>query len=97
MATKDVDLGVTKGGVAQDLSPRVKLCYEQRLAEVPALQGRVLVALSVEGGAVSGARIDENTTGDAPLGDCILEQARQARFQPDLTADLYLPFVFSAS
>lgn len=94
---REPTLDATKGILAQDLTPRVKACFERRLLQVPGLQGRLVVALSVDDGVITEARLDEDTTGDAPLGDCILEQARQVRFQPDLTADLYLPFVLSGS
>lgn len=72
-------------------------CYERRLQELPALQGRVVLVISIKDGAVTEAHIEENQTGDSLLGQCMTESARGISFSPGVTADVFLPFVFSAS
>ena len=43
---------------------QVQNCYEQRLRENPALAGRLLISININGGRVTSAGIDENGTGD---------------------------------
>ena len=61
------------------------------------LAGRVQVSLRVANGAVYEAHIEENGTGDSALGACVVDRTHGLTFPPDLTVDLVVPFVLSAS
>ncbi len=76
---------------------QIKACYDQRLKENPNIAGRVVLEIDVAGGRVSGARIDQNTTGDSVLGSCLTKRARSWRLPEDVSDTLLLPFTFEAS
>lgn len=90
-------LDTVKATVRDQLSPQVQDCYERRLQEIPMLAGRVQVSLRVANGAVYEAHIEENGTGDSALGACVVDRTHGLTFPPDLTVDLVVPFVLSAS
>jgi hypothetical protein len=55
-------------------------CYDEALKRDPALAGRVVVSVRVGGGGrVCSAGIEENGTGDAPLGACVAQKFGSAR------------------
>ena len=56
-------------------------CYEQRTRVNPELQGKISAVFTVsEMGTVSGVRITENHTDDAPLATCIASTFQRLRF-----------------
>jgi len=86
-ASARIDLSESAGGAGsrEDVlrsamrlaTARVRALYERALRENPALQGRVVVELTVgEGGRVTAATVVENTTGDAALAQQIAAMLR---------------------
>ena len=86
----------TVRAAVQAYSGQVRTCYERALLQDGALSGRVALALSISGGKVTSAEMEDNDTGSAALASCIVGKARLWRFPADATMDLYLPFALSA-
>ena len=79
----------------------IQRCYERLLASTPALSGRVVARFRIEvGGNVRVVSFPENTTGSAPLAECVGEVVRGLRFRPGPVGGAVtyaFPFVFVPS
>lgn len=77
---------------------RVRLLYERALRANPALQGRIVVALSVgEGGRVTGVTVVEDTVRDAALAQQLAAMLRATvALPPGEAHTARVPFVFRA-
>jgi TonB family protein len=76
-------------------------CYEARLKEIPALQGKLVVQLVIgPGGEVASLEVKESTLGDAGLEGCIQGKIRTWMFpkprQGGVVTVTY-PFIFKQS
>lgn len=79
-------------------SGRVRALYERALRANPALQGRIVLELTVgEGGRVTAATVVENTTGDAALAQQIAAMLRATVVvPPGEGTTTRVPFAFRA-
>jgi TonB family protein len=76
----------------------VQFCYENELSAHPGLGGRLVVSLTVAAsGAVTEARVVQNTVGSARLESCVLAQVRTWRFPAirEGTVTFNTPFLFT--
>jgi hypothetical protein len=81
----DVDERVVNGAVSARV-PAVQACYERRQRGTPTRAGHVEVSFGLEpSGRVTGARSDENTTGDQRLASCAVAQMASIRVHPGPT------------
>ena len=89
---------VHEQATASVIAPRgtgFRACYEQRLRKNADLAGRVELGWTVrDGRVVGGIRVLSDSTGDPKLVDCLAEDLRSWTFPPEVTADLYFPFLF---
>ena len=83
-------------GVVKSKSGGIKYCYEAELKKTPDLKGRVVVALDIQGGSVSGVDFVKNTTGNKNLESCISRQVKRWKFG-DCDDYVDLPFALSPS
>ncbi|NVB41743.1 AgmX/PglI C-terminal domain-containing protein [Pseudenhygromyxa sp. WMMC2535] len=78
----------------------VRGCYNSGLTRDPNLEGRVLVHFSIVGtGKVGSAIVQENTTHDKAVGDCIAKAVKRWKFPPTRnggTAMVTYPFRLNA-
>jgi len=79
---------------------RVKQCYERELKGDPDLKGKVVVSFTIAtSGSVSGVGIEDNTTGNSTLGDCIKREIARIRFTPAPEDEIEVagyPFILSS-
>lgn len=73
-------------------SRQIRSCYEQRLKEIPSLEGRLVLGLVVEGGSVVEAYISENTTRDSELERCVVRRASSWKLRNVEDAEATMPF-----
>ncbi len=76
----------------RDYQRQIRSCYERRRRDDPTLSGRLEVEMDILGGQVVMARINNDTTGDVELGQCIVLRARTWRFSADTDEKIVLPF-----
>jgi hypothetical protein len=74
--------------VVRKSNGRIQTCVEQSLKNNPTLEGRVSVGWTIQAGRVTESHLVRNSTGDDPVGRCIVNAARSLRFDPGLTADV---------
>ena len=81
--------------------PEIEQCYQQALAEVPDLSGRISVKFVIRGedgvGRVSKVDIKEAEFDDVPMEDCILDEVEALEFDPPVGGGIVIvsyPFVF---
>ncbi|MCA9683303.1 MAG: AgmX/PglI C-terminal domain-containing protein [Myxococcales bacterium] len=78
----------------------VRGCYNAGLSKDPHLEGRVMIQFSIIGtGAVGSAVVQENTTGDNDVGNCIAKAVKRWKFprtRSGGTAMVTYPFRLSA-
>jgi outer membrane biosynthesis protein TonB len=75
----------------------VRRCYREALGRVPDLEGRLVATFVIRpDGRVSGARVVEDTVGDAELKTCAERVLARLRFPepPDSEVDVRLPLTF---
>lgn len=82
----------TLSSALKSYARHVRTCYEQRLKEVPNLEGRLVLGLVIEGGSVVDAYIDENTTRDSKLESCVTRQALRWTLRGVGDAEATMPF-----
>jgi hypothetical protein len=97
---EDVDVQEGDGGgivtVVRKSQGRITTCLEQALKVNPGTNGRVSVGWMIVKGRVTDARIVQNTTGNAELGNCVVNAVRKFRFDEGLTAEVAeFPWVVS--
>src|SRR5205085_3811243 len=76
----------------------IQYCYDSELKRDPTLKGKLVVAITVAAsGAVTEARIVQNTMGSSGLTACALGQIRDWRFPaiPTGVTTFQAPFVFT--
>lgn len=73
---------------------QLKWCYEQRAKLDPDLSGRVEVVWNVHDGRVTAADLLVDGTGDAELGQCVVERVRRWRFPHGVEGEIVWPFLF---
>ena len=76
----------------------VQYCYENELSAHPGLGGRLVVSLTVAAsGAVTEARVVQNTVGSSRLESCVLAQVRSWRFPAirEGVVTFHTPFLFT--
>lgn len=77
---------------------QIRFCYELALQQSPSLAGKVAVQFAVaESGNVAVAKVDQNTSQNATLGDCLVSRVRTWQFPvPKQSAGFRVtyPFVF---
>jgi TonB family protein len=77
---------------------QIRFCYELALQQAPSLAGKVAVQFAVgESGNVAVAKVDQNTSHNATLGDCLVSRVRTWQFpMPRRSAGFRVtyPFVF---
>ncbi|MBI1795899.1 MAG: AgmX/PglI C-terminal domain-containing protein [Candidatus Eisenbacteria bacterium] len=76
----------------------IQYCYDTELKRDPALKGKLVMAITVAAsGAVTDARVVQNTVGSASLVACALGQIRDWRFPaiPAGVTTFQAPFVFT--
>ncbi|MFT5681968.1 MAG: hypothetical protein ACI8RZ_002886 [Myxococcota bacterium] len=76
----------------RDYQRQIRSCYERRLRENPTLSGRLEVEMDILSGQVVMAQINNDTTGDDALGQCIVLRARSWRFPTEIDEKIVLPF-----
>ncbi len=78
---------------------RIKQCYERELKGDPDLKGKVTVSFDIgSDGNVSGVGIEENSTGNAELANCIKREVGRIRFVPPPADDVEVagyPFILA--
>ncbi len=78
---------------------RIKQCYERQLKSDPDLKGKVSVSFEIgTDGNVSGVGIEENSTGNAELANCIKREVSRIRFVPPPEDDVEVagyPFILA--
>ena len=78
---------------------RIKQCYERQLKGDPDLKGKVTVSFEIDTeGNVSGVGIEENSTGNAELANCIKREIGRIRFVPAPADDVEVagyPFILA--
>lgn len=86
LATEDVllqgllDPSVVEEAIRRHL-PQIRHCYERRLALLPALGGKLLVAFTIEAdGYVGHVGIAQDTLGDPETAACVRERFAKIRF-----------------
>lgn len=76
----------------------IQACYERELRQNPTLQGRVVIAMTIqESGSVSGVRATENSTGSEAVASCVVRVVQGFRFNPGPeggSVSYTFPFVF---
>lgn len=95
---------VTEGGdpdligkVVRGNRGRIETCVEQSLKRDASVGGRIGVGWTIRAGRVVGARLTDNTTGDAELGVCVVRAVRGITFPADMDAEVTeFPWVVSA-
>ncbi len=70
-------------------------CYERQLKRNPELRGRVTLDWSIDDGRVTRALVSSNSTKNADLGDCLVDQMKRLKFGSGVTTDVGYSFVFS--
>ena len=75
-------------------SGQVKYCYETGLKSNATLAGRIEIAMVLQQGRVTSATVQQNTTGDQVLGQCIAVKVARWPFPPELSGETVYPFVF---
>ncbi|MCK6526707.1 TonB family protein [Myxococcota bacterium] len=87
--------------VVQRKLPQIKACYDEQLKGNPDLEGKVVVFWVIRGsGKVGEVRVQENTTGNKDMEECIIRRIRRWEFNPtedEQDAEVTYPFIFSAS
>ena len=77
---------------------QIRFCYELALKQAPSLAGKVAVQFAVANtGNVAVAKVDQNTSQSATLGDCLVSRVRTWQFpMPKQSAGFRVtyPFVF---
>ena len=77
----------------------IKACYERRLRLNSTLEGKVTVEFTIEqAGTISKTNVSENTSNDAELASCVVNQLKGFRFTPGPeggSVTFSFPFVFS--
>lgn len=77
----------------------IKGCYERELKRNPTLAGKVTIEFTIEvRGTVSGVSVQENTTGDNAVGECVAAAVKRFRFNPGPSGGSVVfsyPFVFA--
>ena len=78
---------------------RIKQCYERQLKSDPDLKGKVTVSFEIgTDGNVSGVGIEDNSTGNAELANCIKREVGRIRFVPPPEDDIEVagyPFILA--
>jgi hypothetical protein len=95
----DIDKDMIRRIVRAHLN-EIRSCYNAGLTRNPSLEGRVLVQFSIIGsGKVANAIVQENTTKDKPVADCIAKAVKRWSF-PRVgkggTALVSYPFLLTA-
>ena len=68
---------------------RIKACYERELKDDPSLAGKIAVSFEIDtSGDVSAVGIEENSTHNDDLADCIKREVRRFRFSPAPADDI---------
>ncbi|MCB9727873.1 MAG: TonB family protein [Deltaproteobacteria bacterium] len=101
-AAKDVE-GFTPTGAVRSIfharAPAFHKAYEERLAEVAGLAGRLLLEWVIAAdGSVSSARVVEDGVGDAALAEAVLAIVKKMRFPPPAgggTTRVRMPLIFA--
>lgn len=74
----------------------IQYCYQRELKKDPALEGKLVVAVSIgAGGRVESARAVSDTVGSKPVTNCILGRFRRMSFSGVEQADLQVPIRLS--
>ena len=84
--------------VIQRYAAGIQYCYGNELKRDPSLRGKLVVTLTVAAsGAVTEARIIQNTIGSESLASCALSQIKSWRFPPiaEGVTTFQAPFVFT--
>jgi TonB family protein len=84
--------------VVRRYAPGIQYCYDNELKKNPGLRGKLVVALTVEAsGAVSDARIVEDSLNSPTVTQCALSQIRGWQFPAIAsgTTSFRTPFVFT--
>ena len=64
-------------------------CYEGRLRDKPNLAGKVVVRFTIgAAGRVTNIDVASNSTGDSPVGSCIVDKVRGMRFDKPANGDV---------
>ena len=104
----EVKVGQAEGsGIDRDMVRRivrahineVRSCYNAGLTKNPSLEGRVLIKFTIiPTGKVSSAMVEENTTKDTAVGNCIAKAVKRWSFPKVAkgTAIVTYPFRLSA-
>jgi TonB family protein len=84
--------------VIQRYAAGIQYCYDSELKRDPSLRGKLVVAITIApSGAVTEARVVQNTVGSASLTACALGQIKDWRFPaiPKGVTTFQAPFVFT--
>ncbi len=66
-----------------------RTCYEGRLRDKPNLAGKVVIRFTIgTAGRVTAINVSSNTTGDTPVGACIIDKVRNMRFDKPTNGDV---------
>lgn len=76
---------------------QVKYCYETGLKSNATLSGRIEIAMVLQQGRVTSATVQQNTTGDEALGDCIAKKVARWPFPTEFSGETVYPFVFESA
>jgi TonB family protein len=73
------------GKIFRNRQSAYRSCYEARLRVKPDLEGKITISVTISpAGTVMNASVTENSTGDAEVGECIIQRVRTWRFpQPE--------------
>ncbi|MBM4355027.1 MAG: AgmX/PglI C-terminal domain-containing protein [Deltaproteobacteria bacterium] len=75
----------------------IRKCYEQRLREIPTIEGKVVLNITVGLDGKATASVKENGTGDAELATCLIKKVGSWTLpKPEKEFSAEVPFVFKS-
>jgi hypothetical protein len=76
-------------------SPQLIACFDDALARVPKIEGRIEIEWTIVDGGVAMVRLAETTIPeDGGLAACIVHKIGGWTFDPSISGDIQWPFVF---
>ena len=89
-------------GAVREVMPDILGCYQEALADVPDLDGRLVVGFTIADsdglGRVRAVEIDEGDLVDGPMEDCLLDVMSVLQFDPPEDGGevaIHYPFLFA--